>query len=192
MSHPDLLAALEPVLDVFERLGVRYQVGGSVASSAYGMARATMDVDIVADLEDRDVAELVRSLEAEYFADAEMIRAALRDRSSFNLIHLPTMLKVDVFVPKQRRYDREALSRSRLDTLVDEPDARQVYVATPEDIVLQKLEWYRLGGEASERQWADVIGVLSVQADCLESDYLRRWAAELGIEHLLQRALDEL
>ncbi|MFQ5742207.1 MAG: hypothetical protein ACE5HV_01325 [Acidobacteriota bacterium] len=191
MSKPDLLAALEPVLDILERLGVRYQIGGSVASSAHGMARATMDVDLVADLVAEDVAPLVQALEADYFADEEMIRSALREHTSFNFIHQPTMLKIDVFLPKKRPYDQVALERSRLDTLVDEPTARSVPVASPEDIVLQKLEWYRLGGEISERQWTDVLGVLRVQGESLDREYLRRWAMELGIADLLDRALSE-
>jgi hypothetical protein len=191
MSKPDLLAALAPVVDTLESLGVRYQVGGSVASSVYGMARATMDVDLVADLDREHVATLIAMLEDGYFVDEEMIRVALRERSSFNLIHLETMLKVDIFVPAERAYDEEALQRGRFDTLVDEPGARKVCVASPEDIVVRKLEWFRLGGETSQRQWSDLLGVLRVQGATLDLDYLRRWAAELDVHDLLERALEE-
>lgn len=191
MSEPDLFTALVPVVDTLESLGVRYQIGGSVASSVYGMARATMDVDLVADLRPEHVNMFVASLEAGYFVDSEMIRQALREHSSFNLIHLATMLKVDIFVPTERPYDKEALQRSRRDTLVDEPGARKVCVTSPEDIVLRKLEWFRLGGEASERQWSDLLGVLRVQGTTLDFEYLRRWAAELDVHDLLNRALDE-
>lgn len=191
VRRPDLLAALEPVIEVLERLGVRYQVGGSVASSIHGMARATMDVDLVAELEADHVEALVRRLEGEYFIDESTVRSALRQRSSFNLIHQETMMKVDVFLPKARPYDREALARSLEDTLADDPSARPINVKAPEDVVLSKLEWYRLGGETSERQWSDVLGVLRVQEGRLDLDYARRWAAELGVGDLLERALAE-
>lgn len=191
MSEPDLLAALGPVVDLLDRLGVPYQIGGSVASSVYGMARATMDVDLVADLDATHVTDLVETLQADYFVDAGMVRTALRQRSSFNLIHQATMMKIDVFLPKGRPYDREALARSVEDTLVDEPSARRVSIASAEDVVLSKLEWYRLGGEVSERQWADVLGILRVQGNALDRDYMRRWALELGVDDLLGRALGD-
>lgn len=191
MSKPDLLAALEPVVDVLERLGVRYQVGGSVASSVHGMARATMDVDIVAELEEAHVGELVGSLQPGYFVDERLVRSAVRDRSSFNMIHQATVMKVDVFLPKQRPYDRQALARGIDETLADDTEARIIKVAAPEDVILAKLEWYRLGNETSERQWADVLGVLRVQRDRLDVDYMKRWAADLDVGDLLKRALDE-
>lgn len=191
MSKPDLLAALEPVVDLLDRLGVQYQIGGSVASSVHGMARATMDVDLVAALDATHVTDLVEALQADYFIDAGMVRTALQRRSSFNLIHQATMMKVDVFLPKARPYDRAALARSVSDTLVDEPAARRVSIAAAEDVVLSKLEWYRLGGEVSERHWADVLGVLRVQGDELDREYMRRWAMELGVDDLLDRALSD-
>ncbi len=188
MSAPDLLAALEPVVDVLERLGVRYQIGGSVASSAYGMARATMDVDLVADLGEHDVDALVQALGSDYFVAADSAREAVKRRSSFNLIHQATMLKVDVFVSENRPYDTVALSRGRSETLVDEPGARAFRIASPEDVVLAKLSWYRLGGEVSEVQWADVVGVLRVQREALDFAYLKEWAGQLEIDDLLARA----
>lgn len=150
-----------------------------------------MDVDLVADLDATHVTDLVETLQADYFVDAGMVRTALRQRSSFNLIHQATMMKIDVFLPKGRPYDREALARSVEDTLVDEPSARRVSIASAEDVVLSKLEWYRLGGEVSERQWADVLGILRVQGNALDRDYMRRWALELGVDDLLGRALGD-
>lgn len=191
MSTPDLLAALEPVIDVLERLGARYQVGGSVASSMHGMARATMDVDVVAELKAAHVAEFVSSLQEDYFVDEGQVRSAIGDRSSFNMVHQATIMKVDVFLPKERPYDRQALARSIDDSLVDDVGSRSMKIAAPEDVILAKLEWYRLGGETSERQWADVLGVLRVQRGRVDVDYMKRWATELDIADLLQRALGE-
>src|SRR5579859_4406556 len=113
MNAAEILAAITPVVEAFEELGVAYHIGGSVASSAYGIVRATIDADIIADLRLEHVRPLVKQLEAKYYIDADAVRDAIRRRSSFNTIHLDTMLKVDVFIPKSRPFDQEELRRIR-------------------------------------------------------------------------------
>ncbi|HUV63265.1 MAG TPA: hypothetical protein VMW24_05160 [Sedimentisphaerales bacterium] len=140
MSKNDIIEALSKVIECFDSLGLTYYIAGSVASSAYGMARATMDVDLVAHIELSQVDPLVRNLEADYYISAEMIADAVRRRASFNLIHLETMIKIDVFIAKDRPYDSQALARRRSDTL-DEESSRQFYLSSPEDAVLGKLQW---------------------------------------------------
>jgi len=191
MALPDILAAVLPILEALDELGVAHHIGGSVASSAHGVARATLDVDVVADLRLRDAGPLARRIEERYYVDEEMISDAIRRRSCFNVIHLETMIKVDVFVIKERPYDLQAFARRQRDTLDDAPGAREIYLCTPEDTIINKLEWFRTGGEVSERQWGDVIGVLRVQAGRLDEAYLERWAAELGLMDLLARARAE-
>jgi hypothetical protein len=191
MSVPDILAAVTPVADAMVELGVAHYIGGSVASSVHGVPRATLDVDLVADLRLEHARGLAELLRASYYVDEDMIRDAIRRRACFNVIHLATMLKVDVFVVKDTPYDRQAFRRMLCDTLEDTPDARQFFVASPEDTILNKLDWYRLGGFVSERQWRDVLGVLKVQGTSLDRAYLSRWASELGLSDLLARALDE-
>ena len=119
-----------------------------------------------------------------------MIRDAIRRRSSFNVIHLATMMKVDVFILKDRAFDQAAFARSTASTL-DEHQRRVYPLTTAEDIVLHKLEWYRLGGGVSERQWQDVLGVFRVQGATLDRAYLERWASDLGVADLLARAIRE-
>jgi hypothetical protein len=191
LNAPDLLAALAPVVDALERLGRAYRIGGSVGSSTYGIARATLDIDVVADLRSGDELPLAEHLQDAYYVDAAVIREAIRRRSSFNIIHLGSMIKVDLFMVGSRPYDREAFSRVRRQALEEGEGAREYCFASPEDLVLNKLDWYRQGGGVSERQWRDVIGVLKVQAEALDLAYLRRWAADLGLEPLLERALAE-
>jgi hypothetical protein len=106
------------------------------------------------------------------------------------VIHLATMMKVDVFLPKPRAFDREAFARVVHEPLGDGDD-RRFPLTTAEDIVIHKLEWYRLGGDVSQRQWADVIGVLKLQSSALDRDYLTRWTSDLGVDDLLTRALAE-
>lgn len=189
MISSDIVDALTPVIEAFEALAVAYLVGGSVATSTYGVPRATLDVDIVAAMTMDTVDPFVASLESNYYVDGAMVRDAIQRRASFNVIHLETMVKVDVFMLKERAFDNEAFRRRRRDTLEEGEAARLFDLASPEDMVLHKLEWYRKGGEVSERQWRDVLGVLKVQSNELDLLHLERWAKELGIEDLLQQAL---
>lgn len=190
MKKPDIIAALDMVTGCFEKVGITYYIGGSVASSAYGIARATMDVDLVADIKIGQVNLLVKALETGYYIDAEMIREAIHRSTSFNLIHLETMIKIDVFVVKDQPYDSEALARRCADTL-DEESSREFYLSSAEDIILSKLRWYQGGGRVSEQQWKDVLGVLKVQADKLDLEYLKYWASKLNLSDLLKRSFDD-
>ncbi len=191
MRNPDILAVTEPVVEAFEKLGIPYYIGGSVASSAYGIPRSTMDVDMVSDLKPAHVRSLVRMLESSYYIDENMILDAIGRRSSFNIIHLETMLKIDIFVAKNTPYDMETFRRRRKDTLDEEQETAEFYLVSPEDIILNKLAWFRLGGGVSDRQWNDVLGVLKVQKNLLDDNYLKHWASELKVEDLLERAFQD-
>ncbi len=187
MNASQILAAITPVIEVLEELGVPYHIGGSVASSIYGILRATIDADLITDLHLEHVRPLVIRLQTDYYIDEDMIRDAIRSRSSFNLIHLDTMLKIDVYIPKSRPFDQEELRRVQQEVLLE--GTRPFNVASPEGTILNKLEWYRLGGEVSDRQWNDILGVLKVQGTHLDMAYLQRWAANLKVTDLLERAL---
>ncbi len=184
---PDILAAITPIVEALEEFGIPYHIGGSVASSLYGLPRLTIDADLVADIRMEHVRPLVRQLETDYYIDEDMIRDAIRRQSSFNVIHQDTILKVDIFIPKSRLFDQEELYRVQQEVLLE--GTRPFNVASPEGTILNKLEWYRMGGEVSDRQWNDILGVLKVQGTSLDMAYLQRWAANLNVTDLLERAL---
>ncbi len=187
---PEPLAVTLQVVEVLESLGIPYWIGGSLASALHGVARSTLDTDLVADLKPEQVEKFVSKLEPAFFIDIEMILDAILHQGSFNIIHRDSMFKVDVFILKARLFEQAQLQRRTVQTVSMDPE-RVVYVCTPEDIILAKLEWYQLGGEVSERQWRDIIGVLKVQSGRLEIEYLRQWAVFLGVSQLLERAFAE-
>jgi len=187
---PEAVHVLMLVTKSFENLQIPYLVGGSMASALYGVARSTLDVDIVADIRLEQVRELVAALGTDFYADDEMISSAIEHRSSFNLIHLNTMFKVDVFIRKDRPFDRMQFERRIEQVFATEPESK-AFITSAEDIILAKLEWYRLGNEVSDRQWRDILGVLKVQAGRLDTKYLHQWATALNVFDLLQRALEE-
>jgi hypothetical protein len=175
----------------FTALGIAYYVGGSVASSLYGIFRATNDADIMVDLKESQVDGLVEALAADFYVDAEMIHAALTQGLSFNVIHLPTMVKADLFPLKRSAFGQSELSRRRPEQIHVGDDPETIYFASPEDSVLQKLVWYRETGERSDRQWNDVQGILKVQGKGLDRAYMSQWAVFLNVSELLERALDD-
>ncbi len=178
------------VTQTLERLGIPYAVGGSLASSLHGVMRSTLDVDIVADMHPKHIQPLVAALSNEFYADDEMMRDAIEHRSSFNLIHYETAFKADIFICKPRTFDQMQLGRRRTSVISTDPE-QSVYVTSPEDTILAKLEWYRMGGEVSDRQWRDVLGVLKTRSGELDLDYLHKWAKELKVSDLLERVLKE-
>lgn len=187
-TNLDPIAITLKVTSVLDSLKVPYFIGGSLASSFHGMVRTTQDADIVAKLEPRDVSPLVAALLDEFFIDEPMIANAVARHSSFNILHKDTLFKVDIFIPLERKFSQQQFARSKAVALSLEADAEAV-VASAEDTILAKLEWYQQGGEISERQWRDILGILQVQRDSLELDYLEQTAAQLGLAELLRKAI---
>lgn len=186
----ETLQAVLAAAQCFGELGVRWFVGGSLASSVHGIPRATIDADIIADLRPHQVKPLLSLLGDGWYADELAIRDAIANRSSFNLIHLDSAAKVDVFVPKPRRFEGGQFRRALM-TPIAEGSSVEAPVCSAEDIVAAKLEWFRLGQETSERQWGDIVGVLRINAGRLDMALLHDSANELGVVDLLAKALSE-
>jgi hypothetical protein len=185
---PDVLAVATDVAQRLERADIRYVIGGSLASSVHGEPRATLDVDLVADLQADAVGPIVASLEGDYYVDADAAREAVRLGTTFNLVHLHAGVKVDVFVAGHDAFDHERL-RTRVAIPLPAPASGTLWLDTAEHTLLRKLEWYRRGGEVSERQWRDVVAIVALQGEALDRTVLTRWAPVLGVEDLLVRSL---
>ncbi len=181
---------IERLADVLDNLGIRYAIGGSVASALYGTVRFTRDADITiqpfSSLTDR----LYELLKDEFYVSREAMEEALKSHGSFNIIHFETAFKIDLFIQGPSEFEGRVLDRRHMLRL-NETSPREVGVVSPEDIVLLKLRWFNMTGGTSERQWSDVLGVLAVQGESLDFEYLKHSARELGLEDLLNRAIRE-
>jgi hypothetical protein len=182
----DPIAVALTVVRTLDSLGVASTIGGSIASSFAGEPRSTIDIDIVAAIEGRHVPALLQALSPAFYVDPGALHRAVSDKGTVNLIHQATMLKVDVFVAGGTPLDHQQLARRRR---VEVRAGEVLHVHPPEDILLQKLRWFRLGGEVSDRQWRDVLGIVRVQAGGLDLDYLRTHAPSMEVADLLERAL---
>lgn len=171
----------------WEGLSIRYVVSGSLASSLYGIPRATQDVDLVAEIELPHVAPLKGLLEGEFSLDAEMIRDAIRRRASFNVVYLATMFKADIFIPRGDAWSNQELSRAGSEAFDTPEGSVTIRFASAEDRLLHKLVRFRLGNEVSDRQWGDILGIRKVQSGLREQHYLDEWAGFLKVDDLLAR-----
>jgi hypothetical protein len=161
-------------------------IGGSIASSSRGIARATRDVDLVARIQPEQADQLAASLGKDWYADVPQMRDAIRRGQSFNVLYMPDVQKVDIF-PAVDDFHATQLERATKVVLDFLHDTREYPVASAEDILLAKLRWYRMGGEVSERQWNDISDIVAINPN-LDLVYLRAWALRLNVDDLLERA----
>ena len=190
MSHPfdfhEVVQALTPVIDTLEQLSIPYCIGGSVASSVFGQERRTNDVDLIAGIEAHHVVAFTQQLQTDYYLEPTAIQRAIQAHSSFNVIYTLTMYKVDIFPWKPGPFAQQQQLRARSASL--EPGGRQFLIASPEDSVLAKINWWKIGGKQSTRQWNDIIGILQRQSS-IDSTYLRQAAPLLGVSTEVEEAL---
>lgn len=178
------------VTTVLENIGIPYVIGGSLASTLHGMIRTTQDSDIITEMRLEHIQPFITSLQNDFFIDEEMIVDAIQRNSSFNILHSETMFKVDIFIPRPRPFQQSQLARAERQAFELETTLSANF-ASAEDTILSKLEWYRMGNETSERQWRDILGILKTRAGDLDLEYLKKWATDLNVADLLERALKQ-
>src|SRR5580658_5788545 len=190
MAGNPIVRAVAAFVSVLDELGIRYYAGGSVASSIHGVPRYGDNIDLVADLEPEQTDSLASKLNTDFYADAGQMRDALRFGRSFNAIHFATGFKIDVFPLRKDAFHEGEMARSKKRVWeVDSTGSVELQVASAEDTILEKLVWYKRGGQISDRQWSDILGVATTRQ--LDREYLREWAPRLGVGDLLERLFDE-
>jgi hypothetical protein len=155
---------------------------GSMASNYWGIPRTTHDLDFVLVMQPADVAGFVDAFREGFFLQPESVREAFRPPHQFNAIDELSALKVDFWLLRDNAFERNAFARRLEVSLFGVP----AWISTAEDVLLHKLYWNRL--TPSERQLGDAAGIYAVQAAAVDNDYLRQWAANLGVG----RELDDL
>lgn len=186
------------VTEALESLGIAYCIGGSFASSTYGEPRATRDIDILLTLTLAQAQRIVTHVTSDFFvqladlADAIALAPTLADdpmhRATCNLVHRSSFFRVDLFVSSGRPFEVAQLAR-RIPQIIGLSPERQAFFSSPEDVILNKLEWYRMAQGMLDRQWSDVQAVIATQRQHLDHAYLRHWAPQLDVADLLEAAL---
>lgn len=186
----ELYELLHRIVVAFERFQIPYLVTGSVASMAYGEPRLTNDIDIVAVINESHIVGLLAAfLPGEFYISDEMIRQAIRERGQFNIIHPASGLKVDVMIRQDTPFDRSLFRRIRR---ISPADFYQANFASPEDVIIKKMEYYREGG--SEKHLRDITGILKISSKEIDQDYISEWVERLGLIEIwdaVQRRLRE-
>ena len=191
MNEPlDAWDEVRRIARVLNELSIRFAIGGSLASSVHGVPRFTNDADLCVEPFPGKEEAFVRRLGEEYYASLPAIREANSRRRSFNVVRLASSFKLDLFVQQQREFDQQLLARAKP---IDPSETADTFpVLSPEDILLHKLEWYRMGNEVSDRQWNDVLGILRTQGTALDRGYVEHWGEKLGVADLLSLAIEEM
>src|SRR5947209_8779050 len=186
MYH-EVIEALSLLVQALDQLGIVYYIGGSVSSSIHGTPRRTQDVDVIVAMQLNQVHPFVQALQSDYYLDEQALKDAIRHDLPYNVIHLDTMMKVDLIPLKKRAFTQEEARRAQPQIL--EAGTQPLRIASAEDAVLTKLEWYEMGGRSSGRQWNDILGILRRQGVAIDLPYLRRWANALGVQDQLEQVL---
>jgi hypothetical protein len=177
------------VIETLESLGLVYMIGGAFASIYYGEVRTTMDIDIAVLLPLEEARRFVQAFEAlGYYVSLDAIIDATIHDQPFNIIDAESGYKADFFLIKPTELERSALARRRR-VIYDESTGAEAYLYSPEDVIIYKLKYYLTG--RIQKHLRDIAGILVVQGEALDFDYIERWAAEIGASELWEHILAE-
>ena len=173
----ELFELLQKIVEVLEHLQIPYLVTGSVAAMAYGEPRLTNDIDIVAAIEERNIADLLEAFPSdEFYINEDTAREAILHHGQFNIIHPASGLKVDIIIKQDTPFDRSRFTRVRR---IYPAESYQANFAAPEDVIIKKMEYYKEGG--SEKHLRDITGILKISGEMVDWDYITEWAKRLDL-----------
>lgn len=179
---------MQRAADCLERLGIQYRIVGSMASMAYGEARFTNDIDILADLREENLDQIVPEFPApDYYLSIDAARTAIREQRQFNIIHAPSGLKLDIIQRKNSEFGALDIT---LGKKLKSEGFYDAWFASPENVILMKLRYYHEG--ASDKHLRDIASILLVQGTLIDGDYLDLWSKKLGVESEWKLVRDRL
>lgn len=189
MSNKGPLDLAIQIATILDDLNIAYALGGSLASSLVGEPRSTIDVDMAAQLESSTIEIFLEKLPNEIYVPLDSVKSAVKFNSSFNLIDIENSLKIDIFVCSDDTLDTQQIKRR---VLIDLPGRDyKLWVTSPEDQVLRKLNWYLLSNKALGKQISDVIGVLKINKNTIDIKYMIEQSKTLGLYKLLMQVLEQ-
>jgi hypothetical protein len=176
---------LMKLVDLLEAARISYMLTGSVGSSFHGQPRATKDVDIIVAATKAQLERFLQSLGEGYYVSLNAAKDAFDRKSSFNVIDVESSWKADLIVCRERPFSKAEFRRRQNVNLM----GTSLWVVSPEDVILSKLEWAR--NSLYEQQFRDALGVAIAQYDRLDKEYMRKWAKELHVESTVEQLLKE-
>lgn len=188
MNEAVEIRVLKEFSTILDALDIMYAIGGSIASSVYGQVRFTQDADVMVEAFSSKASAFYEKVKALFYISQEAMQHALQSGTSFNIIHLETAFKIDIFISTASPFDCQVLSRAGKIQL-GQTEKETFRFVSSEDIILLKMLWYEKGQRVSEKQWNDILGVITTQKQKLNVDYLNEWATRLSVRQLLEKAL---
>ncbi len=167
------------------RLKIPYMVTGAFAVSFYGKPRSTHDIDLIVEIDMSGIERIYEAFREDFYVSKEAMEEAVRYRSMFNIIHNETLTKIDFWMLEDTAFDRERFSRRVGEELRGVP----VYFSSPEDMIIVKLDWFKQ--TEIHKHYEDALGIVLVQQDSLDIEYVRQWCAKRSSGELLDRLVAE-
>lgn len=172
--------------ETFDRLGIRYLITGSQATIVYGEPRFTNDIDVVVSLNRAALGEFLQSFPPpEFYVSDTAAREAIDSTGTFNVLHPSSGLKIDVIIPGHSPYEVGRFQRARTIQITPELSAK---FASPEDVIIKKLDFYKLGG--SDKHLRDIAGVLRISGDSVNRAFISKVAGQFGLSEVWKLAQD--
>jgi len=182
----DLIELMAFVTNVFDELSIPHFITGSCASISYGEPRLTNDIDIVADIAPEKIEKLLaRFPQEEFYISEDAVKQALAFKNQFNIIHPSSGLKVDVMIRHNSKFDDSRFCRVRNLNITGK---NQIAFASPEDVIIKKMEYFKLGG--SEKHLRDITGILRLSGESIDKNYISEWVRILGLEDIWKAIIE--
>lgn len=184
MEEKDPRHLLADVAKILQELKIPYIITGGMAVLIWGRPRFTADIDIVVELEIKDIKILSKALmalgKANYISE-DAVKDAIDNGGEFNFIHGDTGLKVDFWTIKNQPIELLRIKRRVAKQIL----GQRVYFISPEDLILSKIRWYQQS--QSNRHLEDAESVFKISGKELDMEYLRRWAEKLDFSTILNK-----